>query len=64
MTSDWRNWETWTEAGSPDARTRANAVAREILAGYEAPPIDEAIEEELRDYVDRRVSEGGVDTDF
>jgi trimethylamine--corrinoid protein Co-methyltransferase len=64
MTSDWRNWETWTEAGSPDSRTRANAVAREILADYEAPPIDDAIEEELRDYVDRRVSEGGVETDF
>lgn len=64
MTSDWRNWETWTEAGSPDSRTRANAVARQILAEYEAPPIDDAIEAELRDYVDRRVSEGGVHTDF
>jgi len=64
MTSDGRNWETWTEAGSPDSRTRANAVAREILAEYEAPSIDDAIVAELRDYVDRRVSEGGVHTDF
>ena len=64
MISDWRNWETWTEAGSPDARTRANGVARDILANYEAPPIDDAIEAELRDFVDRRVDEGGVETDF
>ncbi|MFK7916936.1 MAG: trimethylamine methyltransferase family protein [Ilumatobacter sp.] len=64
MVSDWRNWETWTDAGQPDARTRANTVARDILSNYEAPPIDDAIEAELRDFVDRRVSEGGVPTDY
>ncbi len=64
MVSDWRNWETWTEAGSPDAKQRANGVAREILNGYRRPAIDDAIEAELRDFVDRRVSEGGVPTDF
>ena len=64
MVSDWRNWETWTEGGSPDARTRANALARELLALYEPPPMDDAIRAELRDFVDRRVSEGGVETDF
>jgi trimethylamine--corrinoid protein Co-methyltransferase len=62
MVSDWRNWETWTEGGAPDARTRANALAREILAAYEPPPMDDAIRAELRDFVDRRVSEGGVHT--
>jgi trimethylamine--corrinoid protein Co-methyltransferase len=64
MVSDWRNWETWTEAGSPDARTRANSIARDILDHYEPPPIDDAIREELRDFVDRRITEGGVETDF
>ena len=64
MVSDWRNWETWSEAGRPDARTRANAVARDILEHYETPPMDDAIEAELRDFVDRRVSEGGVPTDY
>ncbi|NNF53788.1 MAG: trimethylamine methyltransferase family protein [Acidimicrobiales bacterium] len=64
MVSDWRNWESWTEGGSPDARSRANAVARSVLADYEKPPIEDAIEAELRDYVDRRVAEGGVETDF
>jgi trimethylamine--corrinoid protein Co-methyltransferase len=64
MVSDWRNWETWIEGGAPDARTRANGLAREILEQYEPPPMDDAIREELRDFVDRRVSEGGVETDF
>ena len=64
MVSDWRNWETWEEAGSPDARTRANGVAREILANYEKPAIDDAIEAELREFVDRRIAEGGVETDY
>lgn len=64
MVSDWRNWETWNEAGRPDARTRANTAARDILAEYEPPPMDDAIRAELRDFVDRRVDEGGVPTDF
>ena len=64
MVSDWRNWETWVEGGSPDARTRANALARELIDQYEPPPIDDAVRDELRDFVDRRISEGGVETDF
>ena len=64
MVSDWRNWETWAEAGSPDARQRANAIARTILDEFEPPLIDDAIRDELRDYVDRRTAEGGVETDF
>jgi trimethylamine--corrinoid protein Co-methyltransferase len=64
IVSDWRNWETWTEAGSPDARTRANTAARSILDDYVTPPIDDAIQTELREYVDRRIAEGGVPTDF
>lgn len=64
MVSDWRNWETWTDAGQPDARTRANSLARTIIDEYEAPPIDDAVQAELRDFVDRRISEGGVPTDY
>ena len=64
MVSDWRNWETWTEAGRPDTAARANACARELLRDYEPPPLDDAIREELRDYVDRRTREGGVRTDY
>ncbi len=64
IVSDWRNWESWTEGGAPDAKRRANTIAAALLNEFEAPPIDSAIEAELRAYVDRRVAEGGVATDF
>ncbi len=60
LVSDWRNWETWIEAGRPEAAARANSTARALLAAYEPPPIDSAVEAELRDFVDRRVAEGGA----
>ena len=34
--SDWRNFETWQEAGSPIAIERANAEWKKRLAAYEA----------------------------
>jgi trimethylamine---corrinoid protein Co-methyltransferase len=64
MISDWRNFESWTEAGSPEAFGRANAIAKEILAAYEPPPMEAAVREELEDFVARRTAEGGVATDF
>lgn len=64
MLSDWRNVEAWQEAGSPETPVAANRVARELLASYEPPPMDEAVAEELRDYADRRRAEGGVPTDY
>ena len=64
MVSDWRNWESWELAGSPDARSRANALARELIAAHSEPGLDEAIRAELREFVDHRVAEGGVATDF
>ena len=62
--SDWRNNETWVEAGSPTAFGRAHKVYRQVLADYEPPPLDPAIEEELDAFVARRKEEGGVATDF
>ena len=64
MVSDWRNWESWTEAGAPDALERAEAVVAEILDAYTEPEMDSSIRTELRDFVDRRTAEGGVATDF
>jgi trimethylamine--corrinoid protein Co-methyltransferase len=64
MISDWRNYETWEEAGSPEAPAKANAIWKELLAAYQAPTLDEARREELAAFVDRRKSEGGVPTDF
>lgn len=62
--SDWRNNETWVEAGSPTAYEKASKVAKSTLANYERPPLDPAIEEELDAFVAKRKEEGGVATDF
>ena len=62
--SDWRNFETWAEAGSPTAIERANRIWKERLATYEEPPMDPAIREELDAFVEKRVAEGGAPTDF
>ena len=62
--SDWRNFETWQEAGSPTAYQKANAIWQKELAAYERPPMDAAIEEELDALVARRKAEGGSPTDF
>ena len=62
--SDWRNFETWTDAGRPTTYDHANRVFKEKLASYERPPIDPAVEEELDAFVAKRKAEGGVATDF
>lgn len=62
--SDWRNYESWSEAGQPTAMHKANQIYKERLALYETPPLDSAIQDELDDYVARRKSEGGVATDY
>jgi trimethylamine---corrinoid protein Co-methyltransferase len=62
--SDWRNNPQWLAAGSPDAYRKANQVYKEALSGYQEPPMDEACRDSLEDYVARRLSEGGVPTDF
>jgi trimethylamine--corrinoid protein Co-methyltransferase len=64
LLSDWRNYETWQEAGSPTAMDKANRLWKELLASYEAPPLDAAVEEELSAFVAKRKSEGGFKTDF
>ncbi len=55
--SDWRNFETWSEAGAEDATTRANRIWKERLAAYEPPALDSAVQEALEDYVARRKRE-------
>ncbi|MCB2040111.1 MAG: trimethylamine methyltransferase family protein, partial [Rhodoferax sp.] len=52
--SDDRPWETWSEDGSSDSATRANARWKASLAEYQMPPMDEAVDESLRDYVARK----------
>jgi trimethylamine--corrinoid protein Co-methyltransferase len=64
IVSDWRNFETWAEAGSPTAVEKANRVWKERLATYEKPHMDPAIAEELDAFVEKRRLEGGAPTDF
>jgi trimethylamine--corrinoid protein Co-methyltransferase len=52
--SEQRNFESWTEAGSIDTSQRANRIWKQLLAEYEQPPLDPAIDEALVDYVSRR----------
>lgn len=62
--SDWRNFETWEETGALSTERRANAVMKSILADFTPPSMDEAIHDELVDFVERRKAEGGAPTDF
>ncbi|WP_281983865.1 trimethylamine methyltransferase family protein [Thalassorhabdomicrobium marinisediminis] len=62
--SDWRNFEAWEEAGAIWTAERAHRIFKEVLADYEAPPMEAAIRSELEDFVARRKAEGGAPTDF
>jgi trimethylamine---corrinoid protein Co-methyltransferase len=53
------NFDRWKKGGSKDAAARAADVYRKRLDEYEKPPLDEAVEQELREYVDRRRTELG-----
>ena len=64
MLSDWRNYEAWEEAGSPQVPEKANKIAKALLAAYEQPPMEAAVLEELEAFVARRKAEGGVPTDY
>ncbi len=62
--SDWRNFESWRDAGKPETWQKANQVFKDVLASSEEPPMDPAIREELDAFVARRTEEGGAPTDF
>ena len=56
-TADNSSYEQWLDEGALDSAQRANKVWKEQLAAYEPPPLDEAIDAELREYIDRRKAE-------
>ena len=62
--SDWKNYEAWEAAGGVWTAERAHLMFKEIVANFEAPPMDIAIRDELADFVARRKAEGGAPTDF
>jgi trimethylamine--corrinoid protein Co-methyltransferase len=53
------NHERWTRNGSMDHAARSDARWRAMVDSYERPPLDDAVEEELVDFVERRAAELG-----
>lgn len=62
--SDWRNYEAWQQGGAVETPERANRIYKQILAEFEAPPMNGDHAEELRQFVAKRKQEGGAPTDF
>ncbi|MFU0503900.1 trimethylamine methyltransferase family protein [Pseudaminobacter sp. NGMCC 1.201702] len=54
--ADNEPFEKWEAAGSKDAAARANLRWKKALAEYEAPPLDEAIDEALKEFMSRKKS--------
>ncbi len=55
-----QNYGQWTEEGSLTAADRANVVWKQVLADSQAPPLDDAVSEEMAAFVSRRTAEGGA----
>lgn len=55
--SDNNSFEQWRDEGMKDAPTRAAARCKLLLAEYEQPKLDPAVDEELADFVNRRKAE-------
>ncbi|MCK6452842.1 MAG: trimethylamine methyltransferase family protein [Alphaproteobacteria bacterium] len=57
LVSDWRNFQSWQEAGARSATERAHAIAKALLKAYEPPPLDPARLEAIDAFVARRKGE-------
>ena len=52
--ADNNSYEQWEAEGATDETKRANVLWKKMLAEYVAPPLDEAVDEALIDFVTRR----------
>ncbi len=59
MLSSSDNYEKWMRTGGLDANARASRIYQKKLEEYVAPPLDDAIREQLQEYVVRRRAELG-----
>ena len=59
LLSSTENYERWERNGGNDATARASLLWREALDEYQQPPLDDAIRDELQEYVVRRRAELG-----
>jgi trimethylamine--corrinoid protein Co-methyltransferase len=57
---DRTNWDQWAEQGSRDWRARASAVIDETLAAWEVEPLEERVDQEIRDLFRRTCRDDGV----
>jgi trimethylamine--corrinoid protein Co-methyltransferase len=55
--ADNNSFEQWEAEGGKDADRRATEAAQRLLARYEPPPLDPAIDEALLDFIARRKGE-------
>ena len=55
--ADNNSFEQWRDEGEHDAVFRANKSYKDLLARYEAPEIDEGIDEALIEYIRARKDE-------
>lgn len=51
---DYDSSETWQAKGGPDSYERASKKVKQILRSYERPELDPAINEALREYIEKR----------
>ena len=51
---DYKAFETWSEEGARDTYHLANARMHKMLGEYQAPALDQAKDEALKDYIARR----------
>jgi len=62
--SDWTNYEGWEAAGGKWTPERAHSLFKEIISDFKKPDLDDRINGNLLDYIEKRKSEGGAPTDF
>jgi trimethylamine--corrinoid protein Co-methyltransferase len=55
-TTDNNSYEQWLEEGEEDSRSRANRLWKRQLESYELPPLDDALDAALLDFMGRRKS--------
>ena len=52
--TDNNSFEQWEEDGSKDMLTRANSLWKKMLNEYEAPALDQGIDDGLQDFMATR----------
>ncbi len=52
--NDDQTYEAWSDQGCIDSNLRANTLWKKTLNEYQAPPLDEALDEQLKDFINQR----------